>query len=98
MAVSGENQQTAFVGNADAYERSHRAEEIHAAPSNGDAVKCKPGGRRSLRMVVVDDRFGRGLLTTAELGSPRTVVYDRDGDRVNRRIDSTKGSAARRGA
>jgi hypothetical protein len=36
MFVSGVCQQTAFVGNTDAYERAHLAEECHAARQNGD--------------------------------------------------------------
>jgi CheY-like chemotaxis protein len=55
MTVSAASQQIAFVGKADAYEQWHLAEEVHAAPPNDDAVKCKSGGHRSLRMVVVDD-------------------------------------------
>jgi CheY-like chemotaxis protein len=46
---------TTAAGDSDAYERSHLAEEVHATRPNGDAVKCKPGGHRSLRIVVVDD-------------------------------------------
>jgi CheY-like chemotaxis protein len=55
MTVSRASQHAAFVRNADAYERSHPAEEVHAARPNGHAVRSKPGGHRSLRVVVVDD-------------------------------------------
>jgi hypothetical protein len=41
MSVSGACQQTAFVGNTDAYERAHLAEECHAARPNGDAISAE---------------------------------------------------------
>ena len=42
MSVSGACQQTTFVGNTDAYERAHLAEECHAARPNGDAISAEP--------------------------------------------------------